>query len=298
MDGVRSYVMEVPHYGSQFIEGLSPTGQVAGRATGFFVKNRQGRTFLITNRHVVTGGERSDDDQPGPDVVSALRCTVPMQHERAGFHQQFVVELGDLHGRSVWLEHPSLGRAVDVVAVPLEWGAEEGLVDLVSYPLKADVARLDVTGTLFVIGFPMGFDPLEESVFGVWTRGTIAWPPGFDWRDLPCLLVDCRTRKGQSGSPVVFFADSQTEYTSVDGGRARGPAWNLVGVYSGRIQEDSDVGIVWKRSALEAVVEHGVRPDKWVAPLEEREGIETNYWLRAAEWVQESVARGSSGQIN
>ncbi|GAA5031864.1 hypothetical protein GCM10023258_30430 [Terrabacter aeriphilus] len=100
---------------------------------------------------------------------------------------------------------------------------------------------------------------------------------------MPCILVDCRTRKGQSGSPVVFFADSQTEYTAVDGRRARGPAWNLVGVYSGRIRDDSDVGIVWERTALEEVVERGTRPDVWVAPLEEREGIETDYWLRTVE---------------
>jgi hypothetical protein len=43
----------------------------------------------------------------------------------------------------------------------------------------------------------------------------------------------------------------------------------LIGVYSGRIHDDADVGVVWKRDAVREIVEHGVRPENpWVAPLE------------------------------
>ncbi|MEU0341909.1 hypothetical protein ABZ092_23865 [Streptomyces bobili] len=43
-----------------------------------------------------------------------------------------------------------------------------------------------------------------------------------------------------------------------------------MGIYSGRIAEGSDVGIVWKRSAIDAIVERGHRPLKpLVSPFDE-----------------------------
>ena len=38
-----------------------------------------------------------------------------------------------------------------------------------------------------------------------------------------------------------------------------GPVWQLLGVYSGRISTESDLGKVWKLSVLREVVEQGVR---------------------------------------
>jgi hypothetical protein len=43
----------------------------------------------------------------------------------------------------------------------------------------------------------------------------------------------------------------------------------FIGVYSGRIHDCADLGVVWKRDAVREIVEHGVRPENpWVAPLE------------------------------
>jgi len=130
---------------------------------------------------------------------------------------------------------------------------------------------------LQVIGFPIGFDPVGEDVpLGVWTRGTIAWPPSLPWRHLPAFLIDCRSRPGQSGSPVVFSASELTSYRHASGGIATGPVHEFIGVYSGRIHKDSDVGVAWKRDAVRQIVEHGVQPPEpgtrperpWVPPLE------------------------------
>jgi hypothetical protein len=35
------------------------------------------------------------------------------------------------------------------------------------------------------------------------------------------------------------------------------PLTELLGVYSGRVNEESDLGIVWKKDALRAVVDNG-----------------------------------------
>jgi hypothetical protein len=44
------------------------------------------------------------------------------------------------------------------------------------------------------------------------------------------------------------------------------PPETFLGVYSGRINEESDLGYVWKASALRELIEAGVRadPSKWV----------------------------------
>ncbi|WP_331752757.1 serine protease (plasmid) [Streptomyces sp. NBC_00637] len=274
-DGLSSgsrRVLEVPALASLYVQPLTPMGTVErGRAaTAFVVRNRAGEPFLITNRHVVTGRNSKNGDQPSGANISALRVLVQMAGPALRW-TALVLELGDEDGRPEWLEHPEHGGKVDVVAYPLRSELEEAL-DLIAYSVAGPAcARLDLTTELFVIGYPLGFDPFRASAsIGVWTRGTVAWPPGIDWEDLPSTLIDCRARPGQSGSPVVFYADAHTTYLAADGERRTGPVWDLVGAYSGRITEGSDVGIVWKRSAIDAIVERGCRPLRpTVSPLDE-----------------------------
>jgi hypothetical protein len=126
---------------------------------------------------------------------------------------------------------------------------------------------------LQLIGFPVGFNQVGDDVpLGVWTRGTIAWPPSLSWRNLPAFLIDCHSRPGQSGSPVVFAASEFTRYLHASGRVATGPVHELIGVYSGRIHDDADVGVIWKRDADREIVEHSMRPEicgwrRWKCPF-------------------------------
>ncbi|MBU3644351.1 MAG: hypothetical protein FGM31_03265, partial [Candidatus Methylopumilus sp.] len=104
-----------------------------------------------------------------------------------------------------------------------------------------------------VIGFPFG--QAAGGVFGVWATGFLASEPAVDFDNLPVQLIDCRTRPGQSGSPVIAHRNggmvaledgSSVSYT--------GPVARFVGIYSGRINNDSDLGIVWKASAIEQLL--------------------------------------------
>ena len=270
----RSFVVEVPMFASQYIEVLSPTGMRSASATGFFMRNSAGGLFLITNRHVATGRHWETDELDGRIAPSALRFTVPVsvQTGAAGFWTQVAIGLGDNEEHPVWFEHPKHGRKVDVVAIPIPETTEDEFgrdLDFVTYASGASPARLGIANDVFTIGFPVGVDPINNYAFPLWTRGSIAWPPRLDWRDLPAFVIDSRTRQGQSGSPVVFYADETMAYVTPTGERAFGPAWGLVGVYSGRIHPDSDIGIVWKRSALDEILERGVQPVvPTVAPLQ------------------------------
>ena len=228
--------------------------------------------YQSTRGHRTELGDRTDRRH----TPSALRFSVPLSvpSGKGGFWASASVSLGGEDWKPAWFEHHQHGRRVDVVAVPLVPLAHEPLsagyeLDLVCYPVDGAPAQLNIANDVFVIGFPVGARPLRDGAFPIWTRGSIAWPPRLDWHGRPCFLIDSRTRQGQSGSPAVFYADATMSFVERDGRLAQGPAWGLVGVYGGRIHRDSDIGIVWKRSLVEDLVERGVRPRlPPVAPLQ------------------------------
>ena len=136
-----------------------------------------------------------------------------------------VLPLGDEDWQPLWREHANYGPFVDVVALPLTFDVQTMQVDLVTYPLETDYARLDLTGELYVIGYPLNVNPaMAGGLLGIWMRGSITWPPQLNWRGLPCMLLDCRTRKGQSGSPVIFWADATKTFV---GPHQRVQGWGI-----------------------------------------------------------------------
>jgi Trypsin-like peptidase domain len=267
----RKRIAELPMLASLYLQVVGPTGTTGPGATGFVLRDTDLAPYLVTNRHVVTGQNSFNGLKvpAGTLPVSALRVAV---HKAGplGTWMPVALRLGDDEGQPYWLEHPVHGPQVDVIALPLGGLLEQGGLDLITYPHFPPVARMELGTELQVIGFPVGFKPVGDDIpLGVWTRGTIAWPPNLPWRNLPAFLIDCRSRPGQSGSPVVFTVNEFTQYRHASGRVETGPLHELIGVYSGRIHNDADVGIVWKRDAVREIVEHGVQPDKpWVPPLE------------------------------
>lgn len=92
----------------------------------------------------------------------------------------------------------------------------------------------------------------------VWATGFVASEPQLDLGGKPVFLIDSRTRRGQSGSPVV--ACRNRGLVHLKGARhktveSRTPAYRFMGVYSGRINPESDLGYVWKASAVRDLIE-------------------------------------------
>ena len=94
-----------------------------------------------------------------------------------------------------------------------------------------------------VIGFPFGIT--AGGSFGVWATGFLASELNINFNNLPIVLVDYRSRHGQSGSPVLAYRVRGT-VAMKNGGTSifSGPVKKFIGVYSGRINEESDLGIV------------------------------------------------------
>ncbi|WP_240732151.1 serine protease [Egibacter rhizosphaerae] len=155
------------------------------------------------------------------------------------------------------MEDPELGPRADVAALPIN--QTQGILVL-SYPVEdTDPMKWDVADPVFIIGFPFG--RTAGSNFAVWVRGSTASEPEIDFDELPMFLVDARTRRGQSGSPVILHASGKgvvhTEGGSLSVGTGQSTG-RLLGVYSGRTSEGSDLGRVWRTEVVQRIIEAGV----------------------------------------
>ena len=149
-----------------------------------------------------------------------------------------------------WIEHPILAERGDFVALPLE-----NLQNVHLYPY--DVANpgpevvVGPAATVSVVGFPFGMT--AGGLLPVWATGFVASEPDIDFNELPTFLIDCRSRPGQSGSPVIAYRSGAV--AMADGSTAvGGTVFRLLGIYSGRINDQSDIGIVWKVKALQELI--------------------------------------------
>jgi hypothetical protein len=99
----------------------------------------------------------------------------------------------------------------------------------------------------------------------IWKRGTIALDPTFDADGLPKTLIDTATREGMSGSVVVArHITVGRSYRRKDGSQSERVIYAkhdlVAGIYSGRHFPDlekAQLGIVWKRPAIEDTVSGG-----------------------------------------
>jgi hypothetical protein len=220
-----------------------------GTATAF-VALHGGEHYLVTNWHVVAG--RRPDDGSVLSPTEAVPDNLAVMQNVAGPQGELrwkvsVEPLYDEDDDPLWFEHPALGRRVDVVALPV---TKTRGVQLYPYdPSNPGPSIVYGPGdALSIIGFPFGIT--GGGALGIWVQGFVASEPAVDFADLPCLLVDSRTRPGQSGSPVIAYRTSGFTTEEASMMITGQPAERFVGVYSGRINEQSDLGFVWKASAL------------------------------------------------
>ena len=147
-------------------------------------------------------------------------------------------------GVRIWVEHPAYLGARDVVAIPLP----KDRSDLRFEPyevLPFQHNKIEPAQMLSVVGFPFG--ERTGGAFAVWATGFVATEPEIDHGGKPVFLIDCRSRRGQSGSPVILHHGYHAKTANSIGFKASS---ELLGIYSGRINEQSDFGRVWKSSVI------------------------------------------------
>ncbi|WP_425468011.1 trypsin-like peptidase domain-containing protein [Pseudonocardia kunmingensis] len=233
---------------------------LVARGTGFVVVT-DAQPFLITNRHNLIG--RDSDNEPLGNGRIPTRVGIwhsAVTTDSIGWTQR-TEELYFEPGSPRWLEHPQHGRRVDVVALPLH--SADGLQLRPYNPAASNPSfvNMEVSADVFIVGFP--FNLAAGGRLAIWSRGTVATDPIIDYDGLPQFLVDSRTRQGQSGSPVIHWSQASGTTRHPDGSVSMGyspPTATLLGVYSGRVNKESDLGRVWKPQVIAEIIRGQMNP--------------------------------------
>jgi hypothetical protein len=254
-------------------------GYPLSNATGFVVR-RGGVPFIVTNVHVVTGkhtdtGAKLAANQPPPDLLTICHhFTEEMRigHGAWTFREERLVRDAI---EPMWYEHPNKDlrerphpktfgeRVVDVAALALKETERVELYEVSLEPFEPNVLirpGLPVS----IIGFPFGES--TGGYFPIWKTGHIA--SDFDETvNERYFLVDASTREGMSGSPVIFrplgpYLGASGAVLVGDGGTSF-----FLGIYSGRIRADSDIGIVWRPKIIAEVLDDALRQMAAARPL-------------------------------
>lgn len=227
-------------------------GQSLSTGTAFVCPSPVG-PVLVTNRHNVTGRDQTNG-KPLSETMGTPNEVVIM-HNRKNVPGQWVPRLEPLYSGDTprWVEHPTLGPEADFVALRLTQLTD---VEILPYDPGMPGVNLSLTPAdpVSVIGFPFGLT--AGGVFGIWATGFIASEPILDFNNLPIQLIDCRARPGQSGSPVIAHRNGGLVALE-DGSSVQydGPVARFIGIYSGRINKESDIGMVWKASAIKQLID-------------------------------------------
>ena len=241
-----------PSFQSLYVEMIA-NGHTIARATAFVAHAEVGESFLITNRHNVTG-RNQDTGQPLCKKTGAIPDTLRVHHNANNSLGTFVpVDVPLYTGEApTWIEHPALGEAADFVALSID---QSSAIELYPYCARQDAhMQIEPAQSVSVVGFPFG--ERTGASFAVWATGFVASEPEINHGGRPVFLIDCRSRTGQSGSPVIFHNSSGGMITHDNGAQVINIISRLLGVYSGRINDDSDLGVVWKAYALAELLVH------------------------------------------
>lgn len=236
---------------------------VLASGTAFLVAaNRESDCVVITARHNVTGfdaitGKCLNNTAAVPDHISIyfIKNSDPFPEWR-------IVKLPLFRpdGSKWWVEHPVLKEKADVVALNLKWGND---VFCLPFYLERQADEPDIFvgpgDTVSVIGYPFGLS--SSGKFPVWATGFVAQEIGLITADKPTFLIDCRTRQGQSGAAVVAYRPAG--YRTIKDGKFQAvvsgnPAAQFLGLYTGRVNKDSDLGYVWHTSLIAEVAAEAI----------------------------------------
>lgn len=260
-------------------------GTTLATATSFFYETSSSELYLITNWHNVTSRNPA---RPRQSLTGAVPCFLRIRLHRKQQQEAdkpYFINISDIAEEDLpinsengdeplWLEHPKHRFKVDVVGIPIADSVkfkEEYEINVVNkWNAYHDDYEPEAMDDVFVVGYPWGLSSSRSRGEGlpIYKRGSIASDPIVDYSRLPCILIDCRTTSGLSGSPVIasrsgiFMPEGKFSANTTIG-----TVSSFLGVYSGRLigdeptseqgREISEIGMVWKATALRAIAERG-----------------------------------------
>ena len=213
-------------------------------ASGFFYRSAE-RLFLVSNRRLLL--DAAHDQRPD-------RIEIGVHIDPSELARHVVISLPLCReGVRQWREAsdgPEGIAALEIPADSLPAGAEVQAFDETHLELRGE--QIMVGDALTIAGFPSG---LHDTVhhLAVACSASMASAYGVRFQGLGCFLMDTRTRRGGSGSPVV-------RRRRLDGASAA--SWQLIGVHSNRMDkcagdrgDDQSLGLhgAWYADVLPAL---------------------------------------------
>jgi trypsin-like peptidase len=224
-----------------------------------FVWTQSGQFYLITNWHNVSGKDPNTGQHLSKTAAEPNQLRVWfVRKNNLGNRVAKMIPIRDASGKPLWLVHPTHGKQIDVVAIPLK----EVQSDVDPHPINAmpsDDLDIQVGMDVFILGYPFG---LGAGGFPVWKRGSIASEPELVPAAQLHVFVDSASRPGMSGSPVIrrSWGTHLLVGNNIAVGQAK--ATKFVGVYSGRIATadplDAQLGLTWPAAFVSEIVSGGM----------------------------------------
>lgn len=251
----------------------------------------------VTGRHSASLKILGDHGGIPNNLVAMIGLRIK-QHPAGGnafFRAAFTIPLEDQMA-TYYLVHPQSWPRVDVVAIPIDLDRE---YECEFYDIQGQRiglrtmrmrARNDTVGSLatdvvaiqdietatewipenlrdtlaagddlFILGYPKAIT--DWSGQPIWKRATVATDPDIRWQQQDKFLVDCASREGMSGAPVVSYRSDGATTVGPTTYRSNGPATVFHGVYVSRIEADSEfeaqIGTVWRAVVVDEIVDGG-----------------------------------------
>ncbi len=198
--------------------------QPLSNASGFFFA-RNDRLFLVSSRHVLV-------DRPSHHFPDRIEIELHVDPANLAESRKFSIPLYR-GGRCLWRQGRDSAGDVDVAVIEVDRSALPVPTLLRAFgpehlPGRGD--RVEIGGSVLVVGFPLGFhDTLHH--MPVVRQAVLASSYGLRFKGEGYFLTDARTHRGTSGAPVVM------RVPAADAVDTRLP-WMLLGVHSARL----DVG--------------------------------------------------------
>lgn len=238
--------------------GRSDTGITFATASSFLYEF-QNEIFLITNWHNVTGrNPETGQALNSHSAIPTIFVTYFRLKKKDGTAQKTLINLykDTEYKKPCWLEHPTYGKRVDVIAIKLSLNDEFHYSPINKANFESEIPP-EVSDETFILGYP--FENFRYLGLPIWKKASIATEPTVNEEQLPKLLVDTATREGLSGSPVIF---QRTGIHKMENGIPKsdsiiGQIRGFLGVYSGRIGKGeihAQLGIVWKKKVIEEII--------------------------------------------
>jgi hypothetical protein len=270
-----------------FVETFFNGEPLRASGTGFVIRTNTA-PILVTARHMVTGrhpdGTCLHSEAALPNQLTLTNYFGPLVVEVPLYSGQ---NDPNTDTPLFWSHEKPL---IDVALLPLPQEAGLHAANFLDESLwrpetyTGGIPVLHVADTCHIIGYPEGLTNRigDNRVLPLWKTGHLATDPHFNFTNKrlgfendPLCLVDATTRPGLSGAPVFVVSEHglTAEWASAGaqaaddlarGGRLvrrtiprTAPftrCTRLVGVYSGRTSESSDIGLVWSPSVIHQIL--------------------------------------------